>query len=43
MDAFKDYELSQIVGGGYWWQDSTGVWHYIPDDEDPDYDDIIWV
>ena len=43
MDILKNLDLRQIIGGGYWWRDSDGIWHYIPDDEDPDCDDIIWV
>ena len=42
MDILKDLDLSQVLGGGYWWQDSAGYWHYNPSDEEPDGDDIIW-
>lgn len=42
MDTLKEHEQSQILGGGYWWLDSTGTWHYIPDDETPDGEDFIW-
>lgn len=41
MDMLKDLDLSQVAGGGYWWLDSAGIWHYNPDDEEPDSDDII--
>lgn len=41
MEKLKDLDLSQIVGGGYWWRDSDGNWHYCSDDEEPDGDDII--
>lgn len=41
MDILKDLDLSLIVGGGYWWLDSLGNWHYNPDDEEPDGDDTI--
>ena len=26
MDILKDLDLSQVLGGGYWWQDSAGYW-----------------
>lgn len=41
MDILKEKELVQVLGGGYWWLDSTGVWHYIPDDEESD-DEVFW-
>ena len=28
MDILKNLDLSQVLGGGYWWQDSAGYWHY---------------
>ncbi len=42
MSILSDYELSQMVGGGYWWQCPDGSWIYIADDEEPDGDDTIW-
>ena len=42
MNTLNDYELSQMIGGGYWWQASNGHWYYIGEDEEPDGDDIIW-
>ena len=42
MDILNETELSQLLGGGYWWKDTNGDWHYSPDDEIPDGDDIIW-
>ena len=42
MDILKELDLSQVLSGGYWWQDSAGYWHYNPSDEEPDGDDIIW-
>ena len=41
MEYLKNLEMSHIQGGGYWWRDSTGCWHYNPDDEEPDGDDVI--
>lgn len=41
MNTLQKYELSQILGGGYWWLDSTGIWHYNPDDEESDGDDVV--
>ena len=41
MDILNETELSQLLGGGYWWKDTNGDWHYSPDDEIPDGDDII--
>ncbi len=41
MEMLKDYELSQVLGGGYWWRDSMGNWHYSPEDEESDGDDTI--
>lgn len=34
MDILKNLDLSQVLGGGYWWQDSAGYWHYNPSDEE---------
>lgn len=42
MDILKDLDLLQIAGGGYWWRDSAGIWHYNPSDEEPDDDGILW-
>ena len=41
MSILSDYELSQMVGGGYWWQAPNGLWINIDDDEEPDGDDTI--
>lgn len=41
MDVLKDLDLSLVVGGGYWWQDSAGYWHYTPGDEEPEGDDVV--
>lgn len=38
MDILNETELSQLLGGGYWWKDTNGDWHYSPDDEIPDGD-----
>ena len=29
MDILKELDLSQVLGGGYWWQDSAGYWHSL--------------
>lgn len=41
MKRLKDYEQNLILGG-YWWRDTNGDWHYSPEDEEPNGDDIIW-
>lgn len=41
MNILKDYELLQIVGGGYWWLTPMGEWIYIENDEEPDGDTTI--
>lgn len=42
MELLKKTELCQVHGGGYWWRDSAGFWHYSTDDEEPEGDDVIW-
>ena len=42
MNILSDYELTQILGGGYWWHAPNGEWVYVEDDEELDGDDIIW-
>lgn len=43
MELLKEQEMYQVQGGGYWWRDSLGMWHYVPDDEEPDGDDVIGI
>ena len=42
MDILKELDLSQVVGGGYWWRGPKGQWYSIDNDEGPVGDDIIW-
>ena len=41
MDTLKDYELTLILGGGYWWHTPDGEWVYKENDEDLEGDDTI--
>lgn len=36
MELIKAEEANLLKGGGFWYQDTDGQWHYIENDEDPD-------
>lgn len=42
MEVLNEFEMVQLLGGGYWVLDSTGQWIYIADEEEPE-DDYVFI
>jgi hypothetical protein len=41
MEVLNEFEMVQLLGGGYWVLDSTGQWIYIADEEESEDDDVF--